>query len=877
MTKRESESKGKFVIIDGNSLIYRAFHALPLLNTAKGEYTNGVFGFTKMLLKIIRDEQPDLLAVAFDKGKITFRHQQYSEYKGTRKATPDELKPQFEIVKEMLQAMAIPIFELEGYEADDLIGTLVRQGEKKGLANYIVTGDKDALQLISKNIIVKLTRKGISEIEEYDLAKLYEQYKLTPEQFIDLKGLMGDSSDNIPGVPGVGEKTGLKLLHEFGTLEKIIDSVEHIKGAKLQQKIEENAQLAILSKQLARIACDAPISIDGIDHYDQGKWDRDKLLELFNRLEFKSLLEDLPVNQEQEQAKKKIFQVQEIAISKENFPQFTQGLAKDKNLFIATAEQDSILYMALGVNQQLFYWEGKETLDLLAEVLADSSINKYIHNSKEGILTLTNQGYELKGLKGDPMLQAYLLNPTNSGDDISSLSLEYLGSSWEQPQELDRLILEKLILTRELVGILDKKLEEIELTSLYTDVELPLSIILAKMELEGVTLDAKQLAQMSQELGEAIEILEQEIYNAADCQFNINSPKQLGVVLFEQLGLPAFKKTKTGYSTNAEVLEALHDQHPIIAKLLDYRQIVKLKSTYVDGLQKLMDKNNRVHTTFNQTITATGRLSSTEPNLQNIPIRLEQGRRIRKAFIPQQAGRVLLAADYSQIELRVLAHISRDKKLIQAFVEGQDIHTKTACEVFEVCPEEVTGEMRRRAKAVNFGIVYGISDFGLSRDLGIQRGEAKRYIDNYLANYPGVKSYLEEIIKTARAKGYVTTILNRRRYLPDLHSRNKNIQNFGERTAMNTPIQGSAADIIKLAMINVEEAIQESGVDCKMLLQVHDELIFDVDKENLDQSARLIKNIMEQVLTLEVPLQVDVKWGDNWYDMTPILTVKEGL
>ena len=872
MTKRENDSKNKFVIIDGNSLIYRAFHALPLLNTAKGEYTNGVFGFTKMLLKIIRDEQPDFLAVAFDKGKITFRHQQYSEYKGTRKATPEELKPQFEIVKEMLQAMAIPIFELEGYEADDLIGTLVRQGEKKGLVNFIVTGDKDALQLISKNVNVKLTRKGISEIEEYDLATLFDQYKLTPEQFIDLKGLMGDSSDNIPGVPGVGEKTGLKLLQEHGSLEKIIDSVEQIKGAKLQQKIQENAQLAKLSKELARIACDAPISIDCVDYFDKGKWNLEKLLELFNRLEFKSLLEELPINQEQEQEKKKIFQVNKIALTRDNFKLLTQELAQDNHLFMSVAVQDSILHIGLGAKQQVFYWEGKEPLDLLAEVLADSSINKYIHNSKEGILTLTKQGYELKGLKGDPMLQAYLLNPINSGDDIGSLSLEYLGSSWEQPQELDRLMLEKVILTKELVGILDKKLEEIELISLYTDVELPLSIILAKMELEGVTLDAKQLEQMSQELGAAIEILEQEIYDAAGCQFNINSPKQLGVVLFEQLGLPTLKKTKTGYSTNAEVLEALHDKHPIIAKLLDYRQLVKLKSTYVDGLQKLMDNSNRVHTTFNQTITATGRLSSTEPNLQNIPIRLEQGRRIRKAFIPQQAGRVLLAADYSQIELRVLAHISRDTKLIQAFVEGQDIHTKTACEVFEVCSEEVTSEMRRRAKAVNFGIVYGISDFGLSRDLGIQRGEAKRYIDNYLANYPGVKSYLEEIIKTARAKGYVTTILNRRRYLPDLHSRNKNIQNFGERTAMNTPIQGSAADIIKLAMINVEEAIQDSGVDCKMLLQVHDELIFDVAKENLDQSARLIKKIMEQVLTLEVPLQVDVKWGDKWYDMTPIVT-----
>ncbi|MDW7675968.1 MAG: DNA polymerase I, partial [Bacillota bacterium] len=469
------------------------------------------------------------------------------------------------------------------------------------------------------------------------------------------------------------------------------------------------------------------------------------------------------------------------------------------------------------------------------------------------------------------MLQAYLLNANNTGEDISGLALEFLGIQWspEEANSLEQTLAAKAHLTQRLVLELEPKLSEMELTKLYEEIELPLTVILGQMELEGIKLHQEELKHMERELEQGISTLEQDIFQLAEESFNINSPKQLGVILFEKLSLPALKKTKTGYSTNAEVLESLVDRHPIIPKLLDYRQLVKLKTTYVDGLQKLMDpKSNRVHTTFNQTITATGRLSSTEPNLQNIPIRIEQGRKIRKAFIPQTEDRILIAADYSQIELRVLTHISEDAKLMEAFKEGQDIHTKTACEVFQVSPEEVTSELRRRAKAVNFGIVYGISDFGLSRDLGIQRGEAKRYIENYLANYPGVKSYLENVVKEARDKGYVTTLLNRRRYLPDLLSRNKNIQNFGERTAMNTPIQGSAADIIKLAMIEVDSMLNQVDLDCKLLLQVHDELIFDVARKDLEEAAKLIKRTMEEALPLSIPLQVDVKYGPNWYEMT---------
>jgi DNA polymerase-1 len=876
----------KFIIIDGNSLIHRAFHALPLLATAKGEYTNGVFGFIKMLFKIIKEDEPDYLAVAFDIGKVTFRHDRFNDYKGTRKVTPDELKPQFQLVKDLLMAMNIPVFELEGYEADDLIGTLIKQGEKAAYENIIVTGDRDTLQLISDRTRVKLTRKGISEIEEFDLEALTQKYGLTPSQFIDLKGLMGDSSDNIPGVPGVGEKTGLKLLHQFGTLENILASIDQIQGEKIKERLFEFGEQALLSKELATISCNAPVTIAELVPFNTETWEIGKLLELFGRLEFKSLLGELP--------RKKQLPEAGSAETTYTITQLSDKTTFDK--LQAEAEKAGELYLAIdrsGVSEKLptmagklngvallaketvFVWlkkdEGAFPIEL-AGVLADPKIKKVVHHSKEAYVILHNSGYQLQGITSDPMLMAYLLNPNNSGEDFQGLVLECFGKRLNSREDdLSGRLVEKALLTRDLANELSGKLGEYELDRLYQEVELPLANVLARMELEGIKVDQHELTSMGGGLTAAIAQLQDEIFSLAGEEFNINSPKQLGSILFDKLKLPAGKKTKTGYSTNAEVLELLADRHPIVAKLLDYRQLVKLKTTYIDGLLKVINpENSRVHTTFNQTVTATGRLSSTEPNLQNIPIRLEQGRQIRKAFVPQGEGRVLLAADYSQIELRVLAHISTDEKLINAFKEGKDIHTKTACQVFEVSPAEVTAEMRRRAKAVNFGIVYGISDFGLSRDLGIQRGEAKRYIENYLANYSGVKAYLEKVIAQARKTGYVTTILNRRRFLPDLQSRNKNIQSFGERTAMNTPIQGSAADIIKVAMLRVEDELSKAKLDCKMLLQVHDELIFDVASAELNQAVVLVKHTMEQAVPLAVPLQVDVKWGYNWYEMQEV-------
>lgn len=866
--------KEKLIVLDGNSLIHRAFHALPLFTTAKGEFTNGVYGFTRMLLKIIREEKPNYLAVAFDIGKVTFRHAKFQEYKGTRKATPNELKPQFIIVKDLLQAMKIPFFQLEGYEADDLIGTIVKQGEQKGYMNYIVTGDKDTLQLISPTTKVKLTRKGISEIEEFDLAVLQEKYQLTPQQFIDLKGLMGDSSDNIPGVPGVGEKTGLKLMHQYGSIENIYAAIEEIKGAKLKERLADNHDQALLSRELATIVCDAPISVDDVNAFSQDNWDTQQLLELFSRLEFKSLYAELvsDAGEEIESAANIQFNNSVTYITDdETLNQlYQEAIAKNQLYFAVNLEQFAIAFQ---VEKTVYFWEdnGSYPIENLKNLFVHKEIKKHTHNCKEKYVALHELGIAIDNIAGDIMLQVYLLNPNNTGENLNELAVEYLGKQWSEDEDPVVKLGEKVQLIKMLSEQLTGRLEEINIAQLYSQVELPLAITLAKMELEGIQLNIEELTKMNEQLVISISELEKEIFQLADEEFNINSPKQLGVILFEKLQLPPLKKTKTGYSTNAEVLEALADKHDIVKKILDYRQLVKLKTTYVDGLQKLLDPaTHRIHTTFNQTITATGRLSSTEPNLQNIPIRLELGRKIRKAFIPQAQDRVLLAADYSQIELRVLAHISKDEKLIEAFEKGEDIHTKTACQVFGVVPEEVTSEMRRRAKAVNFGIIYGISDFGLSRDLGIQRGEAKRYIDSYLANYPGVKQYLEDIVQTAKNNGYVTTILNRRRYLPDLHSSNKNIQNFGQRTAMNTPIQGSAADIIKVAMLNVDKAIEQHKLDCKILLQVHDELIFDVTKADLSEAVQLIKQVMETVLPLTVPLQVDVKWGYNWYEMEPM-------
>ncbi|MFZ5945409.1 MAG: DNA polymerase I [Bacillota bacterium] len=867
--------KEKFIVIDGNSLANRAFYAIPLLSNSKGIITNAAYGFTNMLMRIITDEKPDYIAVAFDKGRVVFRHADFAEYKAQRKGMPDELRPQMGLIKDILKALNIAIFELEGYEADDLIGTMVKWAEGENIETLIVTGDRDALQLVSDKTRVLITRKGITELEIFDIQGIKDKYNLTPQQIIDLKGLMGDASDNIPGVPGVGEKTALKLLHDYGSVENILASLADFKGKKLGDKLEENSEQAILSKKLATIYCCVELELnkEGLRTVSP---DYEVLIPLYEELEFKNLLKNLP-----EQAKASLEQIYFKGEVVEN-PQDLKTILNKKEVNLLTilldydtpdANRGKVTRIGLLLQDKGYLVECnnnfKQYALVLKPFLEDNTVNKITYDAKVAYIFFGREKVNIKSLVDDVLLGGYLLNPSQNDLSLSTLIHDYLQRDTPENQpERSFGLLEGIYQLRD---IINGKLLETGMMKLYREVEFPLSQTLAAMELQGVKLDKEQLLIMGKDLELRIDDLTEKIYNMAGEEFNINSPKQLGVILFEKLGLSAIKKTKTGYSTNAEVLEFLAEEHEIVKEILNYRQLVKLKSTYVDGLLNLINpKTQKVHTSFNQTITATGRLSSTEPNLQNIPIRLEEGRRIRKAFIPSKDNYILFTADYSQIELRILAHIAQDKVLIEAFNEGQDIHTRTASEVFGVPMDLVSKEMRRHAKAVNFGIVYGLSDFGLSRDLGITRKEAKKYIDNYFARYAGVKRWIDQIIAEAREKGYVTTLLGRRRYLNDILSKNFNLRSFAERTAMNTPIQGSAADIIKIAMVKIQEQMVKSKFSARMILQVHDELVFEVPPQEISRLIPLVKSEMEEAYSLDVPLKVDMQVGFNWYDLETI-------
>lgn len=870
--------KKKLIILDGNSLIHRAFYALPILTNRNGVFTNAAYGFTTMLLKIIKEQQPNYMVVAFDSGK-TFRHDHYKAYKGHRKATPQELRPQFSLVYKILKALNIATIQLQGYEADDLIGTIAKYAEKKQLNSVIVTGDRDALQLVSEYTTTVITRKGISVLEAYNPSIIQEKFGIEPVQLRDVKGLMGDASDNIPGVPGVGEKTALKLVREYGDLDNIFLNLEKL-TPKLAENLGTYKDQGRLSKELGTIECAVPIHID-LASYEYRTPNYSELLEVFSELEFNSLINDVLEAMKLEKEK---FQAEinlEIANTYDealelviNLPDmFACYLVFDKKNYLKA----NIMAIGIAWDNKKFVinssmMQEKELSVILDGIFGDSTREVIVYDLKSILVAAKIRGINVVAKGIDTVLLAYLLNPSASGYDLLNLSLEYLNMPMVASEEIAEQAAQAATILWDLNKILKEKLIEANLDKLYEEVELPLEWILSEMELQGVKLNKEFLVLMGQELSQAISNLTEEIYAIAGEEFNINSPKQLGVILFEKLGLPPMKRTKTGFSTSAEVLEELAEKHEIVAKILEYRQLVKLKSTYIDGLLALINPGTgKVHTTFNQTITATGRLSSTEPNLQNIPIRLEVGRNLRKAFIPSSPDCVLLAADYSQIELRVLAHIAKDNGLIDAFSKNQDIHTRTASEVFGVSMPEVTQDMRRRAKAVNFGIVYGISDFGLSRDLGIPVSEAKQYIELYFNRYPGVKRYIENIIIKAREQGYVTTLLNRRRYLPEVNSSNRNIRGFGERAAMNTPIQGSAADIIKLAMLEVSDKIKKASLKAKMILQVHDELIFEVPKNELEIAKDIIRCAMEEAYKLDVPLKVDVKVGTNWYDMEEVL------
>lgn len=868
----------RFVIVDGSSLVHRAFYALPLLTTADGLYTNAVYGFTTMMVKLLGELKPDLIAVAFDKGKITFRNEVYAEYKAHRKPTPRELSQQFPLVKEVLAALGITVIEEAGYEGDDIIGTLAALAGKAGHQVTIITGDRDALQLISPQTQVMLTKKGISDMDVYDRQAFEEKYSVSPAQQIDLKGLMGDTSDNIPGVPGIGEKTAMKLIIEYGTIENLLQNIDKVSGKKIQENLRNNQEIALLSKKLATIVCDMPLEF--VTENFEFQLDSEKLRELCLKFEFKNLLakisslfpagseaaplvtlEVLPEVTTITQYDEIVAIVQEIRKqgSFEFYALIDGKLPATRMQGLATLVQGKTVY----ISEEVEGWSE------ITALFTDEKVRKVTHDVKTLYAACIQMGIKVQGEIFDTLLAAYLLDPTANEYSLAMLKEQYHGSL-SQP-ELAKMTKEPIFAVwavqalHEIYPKLQQLLLDKELDSLFYEVEIPLVEVLANVESYGIQVNIDELTTMSKEIGEKIEILLAEIYEAAGESFNVNSPKQLGVILFERLNLPIIKKTKTGYSTDVEVLEALSGQHEIISKLLEYRILTKLKSTYLDGLATLICRDTgRIHTTFNQMVTATGRLSSSEPNLQNIPIRTEAGRKIRELFVPGQGYDYIMSADYSQIELRILADMSSDPNLMESFAQNQDVHTRTASEVFEVPMAEVTSELRSRAKAVNFGIVYGISDYGLSRDIGVTRKEAGQYIANYFLKYHGVKEFIEKVVQEARVQGYVTTMLGRRRYLPDINSSNFNQRSFAERIAMNTPIQGTAADIIKKAMVDVYQALQEKKLQSRILLQVHDELILEVPEEEVAEVKEIVKQAMQQSVKLQVQLVVDVKIGKNW-------------
>ena len=872
----------KLVLIDGNSLSFRAFYALPLLSNHAGIHTNAVYGFAMLLEKIIKEEKPNHFLVAFDAGKTTFRHSKYSEYKGGRQKTPPELSEQFPYIRQLLDAYHIKRYELDNYEADDIIGTLSRQADEEDFETIIITGDRDLTQLATDNVTIYYTKKGVTDVDHYTPKFIAEKYNgLVPKQIIDMKGLMGDTSDNIPGVAGVGEKTAIKLLNQFESVEGVYEHIEEVTAKKLKEKLINSKDDALMSKDLATINVHSPIEVSLEDTKLTLQDDTTKKIELFKKLEFKQLLADIDTSSTNEEVIDKTFEIEQ---------DFQNVDLNDLNEAVIHFElegtnylKDTILKFGFYTNHQHVVINAEDVKDYkhLVQWLEDKNTTKIVYDAKKTYVSAHRLGIIIENIEFDVMLASYIIDPSRSIDDVKSVVSLYgqnyvkdnitifgKGKKHHIPEEpiLNEHIASVTEAIAAVTPTMKSQLEDYNQIELLKDLELPLARILSEMEEIGIYTDINDLKEMEFEIQKKLDVLISNIHESAGEAFNINSPKQLGVVLFETLQLPVIKKTKTGYSTAVDVLEKLQGEHPIIDDILEYRQLAKLQSTYVEGLQKVISKDHRIHTRFNQTLAQTGRLSSIDPNLQNIPIRLEEGRKIRKAFKPTSKDSVILSADYSQIELRVLAHITQDESLKHAFINGHDIHTATAMKVFNVESDQVDSLMRRQAKAVNFGIVYGISDYGLSQSLGITRKQAKAFIDDYLASFPGVKQYMSDIVKDAKAQGYVETLLHRRRYIPDITSRNFNLRSFAERTAMNTPIQGSAADIIKLAMVKFSEKIKETKYHAKLLLQVHDELIFEIPKSEVEDFSKFVEEIMEQALVLDVPLKVDSNYGATWYD-----------
>lgn len=872
----------KLVLIDGNSLSFRAFYALPLLSNHAGIHTNAVYGFAMLLEKIIKEEKPNHFLVAFDAGKTTFRHSKYSEYKGGRQKTPPELSEQFPYIRQLLDAYHIKRYELDNYEADDIIGTLSRQADEADFETIIITGDRDLTQLATDNVTIYYTKKGVTDVDHYTPEFIAEKYQgLVPKQIIDMKGLMGDTSDNIPGVAGVGEKTAIKLLNQFESVEGVYEHIEEVTAKKLKEKLINSKADALMSKDLATINVHSPIEVSLEDTKLTLQDDTAEKIELFKKLEFKQLLADIDTPSNNEEVIDKTFEIEQ---------DFQNVDLNDLNEAVIHFElegtnylKDAILKFGFYTNHQHVVINADDVKNYknLVRWLEDKNTTKIVYDAKKTYVSAHRLGINIENIEFDVMLASYIIDPSRSIDDVKSVvglygqnyvkdNITVFGKGKKHHIPEESILNEHIASVTEAISavtpIMKSQLEDYNQIELLKDLELPLARILSEMEEIGIYTDINDLKEMEFEIQKKLDVLISNIHESAGEAFNINSPKQLGVVLFETLQLPVIKKTKTGYSTAVDVLEKLQGEHPIIDDILEYRQLSKLQSTYVEGLQKVISKDHRIHTRFNQTLAQTGRLSSVDPNLQNIPIRLEEGRKIRKAFKPTSKDSVILSADYSQIELRVLAHITQDESLKHAFINGHDIHTATAMKVFNVESDQVDSLMRRQAKAVNFGIVYGISDYGLSLSLGITRKKAKAFIDDYLASFPGVKQYMSDIVKDAKAQGYVETLLHRRRYIPDITSRNFNLRSFAERTAMNTPIQGSAADIIKLAMVKFSEKIKETKYHAKLLLQVHDELIFEIPKSEVEDFSKFVEEIMEQALVLDVPLKVDFNYGATWYD-----------
>ncbi|KAF0498398.1 DNA polymerase I [Pediococcus acidilactici] len=882
-------AKDKLLLIDGNSIAFRSFFALhnslEKFKNPDGLHTNAIFGFNKMLDSILKQYQPTAALVAFDAGKTTFRTEMYDDYKGGRSKTPPELSEQMPYIKQLLTGYGIKTYELPNYEADDIIGTLSLAAERDDYEVVVVTGDRDLTQLSSAETTVAVTKKGVSEVEEYTPRHVKEKLGITPEQIIDLKGLAGDTSDNYPGVTKVGEKTALKLLKQFGTIENLYDNLDDLKPSKMKEHLIEDRDAAFTSKTLATIKRDAPVEIGLVDLKYDGK-NITFLQEFYQKMKFRTFLAALQQNKptEEKVSEKLAYHV----LTKDTLPDFTKW-GKEINFYLEMPEKNYHLSefcgFAIGTDKELWVSDDVELLrePALSKILANQKVVVNVFDGKRTYVGLHRLGVTLNSINYDILLQSYLLDTNDNSNDLGQLAHEHdiediktdaevYGTGAKRAVPAKDVLLEHLAHKIDVIGELGRRLQEELINNqqagLYWKIELPLSIVLAKMEISGIKVDRERLGAMQSELTERLSELESQIHQEAGEEFNINSPKQLGHILFEKLEFPVIKKTKTGYSTAVNVLEKLRGYSPIIDHILDYRTIAKIKSTYVDGLLKVIHSTDqKVHTTYQQTLTQTGRLSSTDPNLQNIPIRIEEGKKIRQAFVPSHEGWHILSSDYSQIELRVLAHITGDHHLQEAFKKDEDIHSSTAVRIFGLKDaSEVTPNIRRQAKAVNFGIVYGISDYGLSQNIGISRKDAKRFIDTYFKEYPGVKKYVDDSVETAREKGYVETIAHRRRYLPDIHASNFSVRSFAERTAMNTPIQGSAADIIKIAMINMQNELEKRQLKTRMLLQVHDELIFEVPDEEMSVIKELVPKVMDSAIKLDVPLKVETSWGNNWYD-----------